>query len=99
MADRAFLERLSRQLADEGKLIEAGWIALRVTTGLESAPKRQLEDMRTAYYAGAQHLFASIMAVMDEDREPTDDDMRRMDLINAELEAWTRAMKGTKPDA
>jgi hypothetical protein len=26
MADRAFLERLTKQLADEGKLIEAGWV-------------------------------------------------------------------------
>jgi hypothetical protein len=30
MADKAFLERLSRELTDQGKLIEAGWIGLRI---------------------------------------------------------------------
>lgn len=29
MADRAYLERLSRELTDKGKLIEAGWVGLR----------------------------------------------------------------------
>ena len=30
MADRQFLERLTKTLADEGKLIEAGWVSLRL---------------------------------------------------------------------
>ncbi len=29
MADRQFLEQLTKRLADEGKLIEAGWVSLR----------------------------------------------------------------------
>lgn len=63
MADRQYLERLSRELTDKGKLIEAGWIGLRIACDLEDAPKVQLEEMRNAFFAGAQHLFSSIMTI------------------------------------
>lgn len=88
--DRVFLRRLERELADKGKLIEAGWVGLRLAAIPEDAGKLQLEEMRNAFFAGAQHLFASIMSVMDEDREPTDADLRRMDLISAELDLFIR---------
>ena len=38
MADRASLERLSRSLADQGKLIEAGFVGLRLACDLDNAP-------------------------------------------------------------
>jgi hypothetical protein len=79
------LAELSRKLTDEGKLIEAGWISLRIAAMPPNAPDIQLSEMRTAFFAGAQHLFGSIMSIMDEDREPTEDDLGRMDLIDAEL--------------
>jgi hypothetical protein len=43
MADRQFLEQLSRKLADEGKLIEAGWVALRLQAIPHNAPAVQLQ--------------------------------------------------------
>lgn len=88
MADRAFLERLSRELADQGKLIEAGWVGLRVACDLEDAPKVQLQEMRNAFFAGAQHLFSSIMTILEPDAEPTEKDLERMDLIDKELRAF-----------
>lgn len=88
MADRAFLERLSRELADQGKLIEAGWVGLRVACDLEDAPKVQLQEMRNAFFAGAQHLFYSIMTILEPDAEPTEKDLERMDLIDKELRAF-----------
>jgi len=88
MADRAFLERLSRELADQGKLIEAGWVGLRVACDLEDAPKVQLEEMRNAFFAGAQHLFSSIMTILEPDAEPTKKDLERMDLIDKELRTF-----------
>jgi len=30
MADRAYLQQVARKLADEGKLIEAGWLSMRL---------------------------------------------------------------------
>lgn len=88
MADRAHLQRLTKELADKGKLIEAGWVALRLAAIPDRAPEIQLREMRMAYMAGAQHLFSCMMSIMDEDREPTDADMNRMDLIHKELEAF-----------
>lgn len=88
MADRAFLERLTRELIDQGKLIEAGWVGMRIACELEDAPAIQLREMRMAFFAGAQHLMGSIMSVLDPDAEPTEADLRRMGLIAEELERF-----------
>jgi len=86
MADRAHLQRLERELVDKGKLIEAGWIGLRLAAIPDSASATQLEEMRNAFFAGAQHLFSSIMSIMDPGEEPTEDDLRRMGSIQDELD-------------
>ena len=88
MADRQFLVQLSKRLADEGKLIEAGWISLRLAVIPLDAPAVQLEEMRNAFMAGAQHLFSSLLTILEPDTEPTDADMMRMDLIDQELRAF-----------
>jgi hypothetical protein len=88
MADRQFLERLTKDLADEGRLIEAGWVSLRLACVPLNAPKTQLDEMRNAFMAGAQHLFASMLGMLDPGVEETPDDMRRMELIHNELEAF-----------
>jgi hypothetical protein len=88
MADRAFLERLSRELVDQGKLIEAGWVGLRLAAMHPDSPPDQLREMRMAFFAGAQHLFGSIMSILDPGEEPTDDDLKRMDLIDKELKGF-----------
>lgn len=93
MADRAYLERLTRELTDQGKLVEAGWVSLRIAAIPLDAPKVQLEEMRKAFFAGAQHLFSSILTVLDEDREPTEADMRRMDLIDTELRSFAHDLE------
>jgi len=88
MADRAHLERLHKELANSGKLIEAGWVGLRVACNLIDAPADQLQEMRNAFFAGAQHLFASIMISLDPGEEPTEQDLNRMNLIDAELKRF-----------
>lgn len=99
MDDAEFLKKLTVKLTDDGKLLEAGWVSLRLACGLVEAPADQLREMRMAFFAGAQHLFASIMTVMDEDEEPTEADMRRMEFIDAELRAFVREFTGAKHDA
>lgn len=76
----------------QGKLIEGGWVAYVATSGLDTAPELQRTEMRKAYMLGAQHLFASIMGILDSDREPTAKDMQRMDLIHRELDAFRRSL-------
>lgn len=88
MADRAYLERYARECADKGYLIEAGWIGLRIAAVPLDASPAQLDEMRNAFFAGAQHLFSSIMTILEPGAEPTDKDLARMDLIDAELKKF-----------
>lgn len=88
MADRAYLERLSREFTDQGKLIEAGWIGLRIAAMDPRAPADQIREMRMAFFAGAQHLYSSIMTIMDPGEEPTDSDLERVAKIDAELKSF-----------
>lgn len=90
MADRAYLERFTKELVDKGMIIEAGWISLRLACDLVDAPADQLSEMRMAFFAGSQHLMGSIMTFLEAGEEPTDNDMKRMDLIHEELQAFIR---------
>lgn len=86
------LDDLTKKLNDEGQIIEAGWVALKMLT-LVDAPEIQLREMRKAFFAGAQHLFASITSVLEDGVEPTDNDIRRIEMIHVELEAWVDSIK------
>lgn len=90
MADLPHLRRAERDLVDQGKLIEAGWVGLRIAAIPLDAPKTQLEEMRNAFFAGARHLFTSIMTILEPGDEPTDVDLARMDQIDAELDAFIK---------
>jgi hypothetical protein len=93
MADGAYLEALTKRLADEGKLIEAGWVGLRLFVGLENAPAAQLDEMRLAFMAGAQHLFASMVNMLDPDTDVTEAELMRMELIHRELETFRKEIE------
>ena len=87
------VDRICKQFVDEGKLVEAGWQSLWLTSVPEDTPKVQLDEMRMAFFAGAQHLFGSIMSILEPDAEPTEKDLQRMDLIHRELERFIEEFK------
>lgn len=91
---RKMLDELAKRMVDSGKLIEAGWVAMRMTKMSATIPESQVRNMRLAYMAGAQHLYASMMQIMDAGTEPTDADLRRMGLIDAELNALVNELRG-----
>ena len=91
-AKRKVLELLITNLSDQGLLIEGGWAALAATALPADAPAIQLREMRKAFFMGAQHLFASLMGIMEPGEEPTEKDMDRMGLIAKELEAFHDAL-------
>jgi hypothetical protein len=93
----AAVEGVTKGLANTGMLIEGGWLALKAMWIPKDAPPEQVRDLRWAFMAGAQHLFSSIMVVLDADAEPTDADMRRMDLISEELKAFEKEMAAALP--
>lgn len=88
---------LTKEMTDRGKLVEAGFAAFALYVIPKDAPPVQLREMRLAYMAGAEHLFSSIMNILDEGQEPTADDMRRMSLIHKEIGEW-RAILSERVD-
>ena len=79
---------LTKELTDEGKLIEAGFAAFASLVIPKDAPTIQLREMQLAFMAGAEHVWSSIMNILDPGEEPTAADLRRMDLIQRELDEW-----------
>ena len=88
-------DAIAGRFIDRGKIIEMGFATLISQTypGWETMGKQQLDDLRCAFFAGAQHLLGSIMGTLDPGSEPTEQDMRRMDLIHHELEAFIEEYK------
>jgi hypothetical protein len=83
------LYALEKELANKGLYIKAGWMGLqKMWWPNGGAPKVQLEEMEKAFFAGCLHMFTGIVNTSDPDREPTAADMRRMDLMWAELEEF-----------
>ena len=85
--DPEFIKALTDLLNTEGKLIDAGFQGLRLAAYKDAGPQ-QVATMRECFFAGAQHLFTSIMSIMDPGEEPTDADLNRMSKIAAELDAF-----------
>lgn len=87
------VDGLTKKFTDEGKLIEAGFQAYRMLAIPPNAPEIQVSECRLAYFFGAQHLFSSLMGVLDEGSEPTEDDLKRLDLIDTELNTFVAQVK------
>lgn len=90
---RAVHDALAKAAVDQGKLHEAGFLAMRAAIIPPTASEGQISDMRIAYMGGAQHLWSSILSVLEPDSEPTEKDMKRMSLIDAELRAFKAEME------
>jgi hypothetical protein len=82
------VQELTRKLVAEGRLIEAGWMGLYALWVPEDAPPQQVLDLRKAFMAGAQHLWGSIMTMLDPGSEMSAADLSRMQQIQAELDAF-----------
>jgi len=78
---------LTKALANKGLLIEAGFAAFAHFV-VPNATVKQIIELRYAFMCGADHLYSSIMNIMDPGSEPTDADLRRMELIDKEIRAW-----------
>lgn len=81
-------QAMTEGATDAGKIIEVGFIGLLAAAYPNGVPDMQRLELRNAFFAGAQHLFASIMTVLDSGSEPTEMDMHRMSMIHDELEAF-----------
>lgn len=89
-----FANELTKAATDKGQLVEVGWIAMMLHTIPRDASETQVSEMRKAFFMGAEHVWASIMNILDPGAEPTESDMRRMALINDELETFRKEVTG-----
>ncbi len=81
---------LTDDLANKGMLIEGGFAAYIKVNGLIDAPIADLARLQDVYMHGAEHLWSSIMAILDPGSEETPADIRRMDLIQQEIDKWRK---------
>ena len=93
----ALAERLTKEMADQGRLIEAGWVGLKVLTLNKETPQSVEDELHMAFMAGAQHLFSSIMTILSPGEEITDKDLKVMDLISQELDAYSAELQRRFP--
>lgn len=88
-------EQLTIDLIKKGLIIEAGWLSFKTTCMPLAAGEDQIKDMRTSFFAGAHHLFNSIMVSLDEeDSEPTEGDLEKISQVHKELENFMLELQG-----
>ena len=85
-------QKLTRAAADKGELIKIGWEIFKTAFIPKEASPEQIHDMRTTFFAGAQHTYACMLQMLsDGDGEDPRDELR-MEKLNKELEAFRNEM-------
>lgn len=83
--------QVSHELANQGRVIAGGFAAYRV---LNELTEKQVELVEDAFYAGADHVLMTLMAVLDPGPiEPTNRDIQRLDKIMSELNTYRELAK------
>ena len=91
---RAVIDKLTTEFVDKGRLIEAGFEAMRLANVIPpDAPPVQVREMRKAFFAGAQHLFSSVFSFLKPGEEPTDKDLARLDQVANELAQFVNELE------
>lgn len=83
------LEYLTKGLADEGRLMEAGWISLQLVAMAPDATMDEVWAMRMSFMAGAAHLFSSIVTMLGPGGQIGLDDCQRLDMVANELKIFS----------
>jgi hypothetical protein len=86
--DHKVLMELAMKMADQGLLIEAGWVGLRAATLDSTTSLQQLHELRCVFFAGAQHLFSSLITILDPRDDVTGMDLQRLERIAEELQRF-----------
>ena len=59
----------------------------------KDAPRVQHQEMRRAFYAGAESILFRVIQAFAPETEPTDADLQIMSDLDDELKAFTKAVK------
>jgi hypothetical protein len=91
------IDDLTREFTNRGKIIEVGWLGLRMAWLHPDTPENQIKELRMAFFAGALHLYSSMMASLDPGDDETPGDLQRMRNIDTELRAFEMELKTNGP--
>lgn len=86
-------KEVTRQHAADGRLVEVGWETLAKAIGLTDPDTDQWKEMRKAFFCGAHYIFDGVLAMTDEDSEPTENDEKRMASVHAELQRFNAELE------
>lgn len=82
-------DALTEGLVDRGMLIEAGFAIYTASFISAEVSPSEVRGRRDAFFLGAQHVFASLLAIVNDGlEEATSTGMLRMNQIESELEEF-----------
>jgi hypothetical protein len=70
------------------KLIEKSWDSYKQLVVPGNASPVQIDETRKAFYAGAAGVLEAVLTCLGPGEEPTDADLKMMDSIKAEIDAF-----------
>ena len=80
---------------DENR-IETMWLDFNAHVMPVDAGPNQIRDMRRAFWSGCFGMFIELQRMMDSGPGETEDDLRRMSLVDAELKDYMARLKAGK---
>lgn len=88
----AYAEKIAREWAERGKLVEGGWRSFRQTMMRDldfDNPANRDDSLRTLYFLASDHLFSSLVgALLDPGHVETEGDLRRFANVQRELQEF-----------
>jgi len=93
---RELAKKITEELFRRGRVIEGGFRGYQLLVMPKEASPIQIRECRLAFFAGAQHLFASINSILSADKEPTEADLNNMKKIFEELQAFVAEISKEK---
>jgi len=79
------VQKLTLGALQSGHVVMAGFAAFLKVTGLVDEPFEEQERAFSAYMAGADHVFSTLLNVMSEGGEVDPEDERRVGLMFEEM--------------
>jgi hypothetical protein len=74
---------------DDNKQVQLGWLSFSQSIA-HDVPEERLADYRACFFAGAFHMFLTVMEIMVAAKSETRDEMeKRLTHIIAELHSYT----------
>lgn len=69
------------------------WLLCKNGVFVKETDEQKIKDLEEAFYLGASSLFELMVGMLDSDREPTENDLKKMDKLNEELQEFNKNLE------